>query len=118
MPGPKMREIKIKSYAKINLALDVIGLRDDGYHMLETVMQKIGLSDEISIKWQESTGDDFGIVLCAGKPYLPTDERNLAYRAAQLMAQKANVRGRLEIRIIREFPLQRASEEAVQTQRQ
>ena len=31
MPGPKMREIKIKSYAKINLALDVIGLRDDGY---------------------------------------------------------------------------------------
>ena len=50
MPGPKMREIKIKSYAKINLALDVIGLRDDGYHMLETVMQKIGLSDEISIR--------------------------------------------------------------------
>ena len=77
MPGPKMREIKIKSYAKINLALDVIGLRDDGYHMLETVMQKIGLSDEISIKWQESTEDDFGIVLRAGKPYLPTDERIL-----------------------------------------
>lgn len=105
MPGPKMREIKIKSYAKINLALDVIGLRDDGYHMLETVMQKIGLSDEISIKWQESTEDDFGIVLRAGKPYLPTDERNLAYRAAQLMAQKANVRGRLEIRIIKRIPV-------------
>ena len=66
MPGPKMREIKIKSYAKINLALDVIGLRDDGYHMLETVMQKIGLSDEISIKWQESTGDDFGLSFVQG----------------------------------------------------
>lgn len=105
MPGPKMREIKIKSYAKINLALDVIGLRDDGYHMLETVMQKIGLSDEISIKWQESTEDDFGIDLRAGKPYLPTDERNLAYRAAQLMVQKANVRGRLEIRIIKRIPV-------------
>ena len=105
MPGPKMQEIKIKSYAKINLALDVIGLRDDGYHMLETVMQKIGLSDEISIKWQESTEDDFGIVLRAGKPYLPTDERNLAYRAAQLMAEKANARGRLEIRITKKIPV-------------
>ena len=66
MPGPKMREIKIKSYAKINLALDVIGLRDDGYHMLETVMQKIGLSDESALSGKRALRTILGLTFVQG----------------------------------------------------
>lgn len=107
MSDPKMREVKIKSYAKINLALDVIGLRDDGYHLLRTVMQKVGLADDITIRWQEHNSDDFEIELSAGKPYLPTDERNLAYRAAKIMAERANPKpkGKLTIRISKRIPV-------------
>lgn len=107
MSDPKMREVKIKSYAKINLALDVIGMRDDGYHSLRTVMQKVGLADDITIRWQERNSDDFEIELSAGKPYLPTDERNLAYRAARIMAEKANPkpRGKLTLRITKRIPV-------------
>lgn len=107
MSDPKMREVKIKSYAKINLALDVIGLRDDGYHLLRTVMQKVGLADDITMRWQERNSDDFEIELSAGKPYLPTDERNLAYRAAKIMAERANPKpkGKLTIRISKRIPV-------------
>lgn len=105
MAGPKMREVKIKSYAKINLALDIVGLRDDGYHLLETVMQKVGLADEITIKWKETASEKAEIVLSAGKPYLPGDERNLAYKAAQIMAEKANWRGKLKIQIRKNIPV-------------
>ena len=102
---PKMQEIKIKSYAKINLALDIVGLRDDGYHLLETVMQKIGLADDITLKWKEDISDKAEIVLSASKPYLPRDERNLAYKAAQLMAEQAGVHGRLNIQIRKKIPV-------------
>ncbi len=105
MPDSKMREIKIKSYAKINLALDVVGLREDGYHLLETVMQKVGLADDITIKCKENASDKAQITLSAGKPYLPKDERNLAYRAAQIMAEKANFHGIIKIQIIKNIPV-------------
>ena len=105
MSDPKMREIEIKSYAKVNLALDVVGLREDGYHLLETVMQKIGLADDILIRWEENNSKKPEILLSPGKPYLPKDERNLAYRAAQIMAEKAGARGRLKIWITKKIPV-------------
>lgn len=105
MSNPKMREIKIKSYAKINLALDIVGLREDGYHLLETVMQKVGLADDITIKWKEAASEKAEIVLSASKPYLPRDERNLAYKAAQIMAEKANFHGIIKIQIIKNIPV-------------
>ena len=54
MLKPKVREVKIKSYAKVNLALDVLGTREDGYHLLETVMQKVQLADSIQLRWEEA----------------------------------------------------------------
>ena len=96
----------MRSYAKINLAMDVIGIREDGYHEVETVMQQISLFDEIEIDWiaddkDKASGDPekgkLNICLSTNKPYLPTDERNLAYKAALLMAEYVRVSGRPEM---------------------
>ena len=46
-----MPSIKVRSFAKINISLDIKGVREDGYHELETVMQRISLCDEITVKW-------------------------------------------------------------------
>ncbi len=46
-----MSSIKVRSFAKINISLDIKGIREDGYHKLETVMQRISLCDEITVGW-------------------------------------------------------------------
>ena len=46
------RELELRSYAKINLALDVTGIRPDGYHSVDTIMQRVSLADLIQISWQ------------------------------------------------------------------
>ncbi|MGN0660739.1 MAG: 4-(cytidine 5'-diphospho)-2-C-methyl-D-erythritol kinase [Oscillospiraceae bacterium] len=71
--------ISVKAYAKINLSLDIVGKRDDGYHLLRTVMQSIGLFDVIKVGICES-----GIKLVCDDPSVPTDERNTAYKACKL----------------------------------
>ena len=73
-----MRTYHEGAFAKLNLYLGIHGLRDDGYHELETVFQSIELQDKVSI----SVHDKGGIFLRCNKRFLPTDERNLAYKAA------------------------------------
>lgn len=102
---PKELHLTVKSYAKINLALDIVGVRDDGYHMLETVMQKIRLADRIDVSWQPSASGGIHISLSTNKPYLPTDERNLAYRAALMMAEYAGINGKLKISVTKRIPV-------------
>jgi 4-diphosphocytidyl-2-C-methyl-D-erythritol kinase len=70
--------------AKINLYLEIIGDRSDGYHELVMVMQSIALADQVELK---AIGIDTFRVHCS-HPLVPTDTSNLAYRAAQLMAQQ------------------------------
>ena len=77
-------QTRVLSRAKINLVLDVIGKRDDGYHEVDMVMQKIDLYDEVFLK-----KIDQGIVLETNAKYLPTDSRNIAYQAAQLMRERS-----------------------------
>lgn len=79
-----MKTITIKAWAKINLTLDVLGKRPDGYHELSSVMQAISLYDAVTI--EVLTQD--GITLTTNHPDLPADERNLAFRAAQLLTNK------------------------------
>jgi len=71
--------ISVSAPAKINLYLKVTGRREDGYHFLATLMQKIGLADKLVLRsrWP-------GIKLACPESDLPVDEKNLAYRAAQL----------------------------------
>ena len=72
-----MNEIRLRAYAKVNLGLDVLRRREDGYHDVRMVMQNINLFDKIFIKRRKETG----ISVKSNLSYLPNDKGNLAYRA-------------------------------------
>ena len=74
-----IRVYKLNAYAKLNLYLDITGRRDDGYHLLETVMQSISLADEVTVV--VSAGN--GITLSVSREDIPTDGRNTAFRGTQ-----------------------------------
>ncbi len=94
--------LTIKAYAKINLWLDIAHTRSDGYHDLNTVMRRIDLYDEVTVDTNGS-GDVF--ILC-DDPDVPTDERNVAYRAAKLFFATANKNLGAIIRITKRIPKQ------------
>lgn len=102
------RELNLKSYAKINLCFDITGIREDGYHLVETVMQQVSLYDDIKLEWQSVPGQELQIKVTNSKPYLPTDNRNLAYKAALLMAENCppqKAQGFLKIHINKRIPV-------------
>ncbi|MDB2153929.1 4-(cytidine 5'-diphospho)-2-C-methyl-D-erythritol kinase [Clostridium butyricum] len=92
--------MKIKAYAKINIALDVVGKREDGYHLLKMIMQTVDLYDVIEI-----TKIDSNIKLICNKPYVPIDERNLAYKAAKLFKETYNIEDGVSINLIKNIPV-------------
>lgn len=96
-----MKSIRLKARAKINLTLDVVGKREDGYHLLESVMQTVALYDGIVI---ERIPED-AIVIEANLPWLPKDERNLAYKAAHLMRKNYNIQEGVCIQIDKRIPV-------------
>ena len=79
-----MRSYSLLAPAKINLYLEILGDRPDGYHELVMILQSIDLADKIDLR---AIGTDTIRVRCE-HPQVPTDNSNLAYRAAQLMAQQ------------------------------
>lgn len=87
------------SFAKINLTLEVLGRRPDGYHELRTILQTISLCDELRF----SLIDD-GIEIICDRPDVPTDESNLTHRAARLLAEFAGLRPRVRIELIKRIP--------------
>lgn len=93
-------KMKIKAYAKINIALDVVGKREDGYHLLRMIMQTIDLYDIIEIEKIDS-----GIQLRCNKHYVPTDERNLAYKAAKLFMETYSITDGVDINLIKNIPV-------------
>ncbi|MCT8975777.1 4-(cytidine 5'-diphospho)-2-C-methyl-D-erythritol kinase [Clostridium sp. CX1] len=90
----------LKAYGKINLSLDVISRREDGYHNLRMIMQNIELHDVISVM---KTTDK--IKLTCNRKELPIDKKNLAYRAAELFIDNYNVRAGVEIHIEKNIPM-------------
>ncbi len=90
-----------KAYAKINISLDVIGKRKDGYHLLKMIMQTIDLYDEIDIVKTY----DKSIKIHCNKQYVPCDERNLAYKAAKLFKDKYNIKDGVIIKIKKNIPV-------------
>lgn len=82
------------AYAKINLGLDVLGKRADGYHQIFTVMQTLALCDEITVTETEKNS---GIKLETNHPSLSCGEDNLAYKAAVLLAAHGNVEPNVHI---------------------
>ncbi|MCL6548161.1 MAG: 4-(cytidine 5'-diphospho)-2-C-methyl-D-erythritol kinase [Alicyclobacillus sp.] len=89
------------AYAKINLTLDVLGRRPDGYHEVDMVMQTVDLSDLV---WLEET-DSGRIELETSASHIPSDERNLAYAAAEVFRKASGVRRGVRIRIDKVIPV-------------
>lgn len=92
--------MKVKAYAKINIALDVVGKRDDGYHLLKMIMQTVDLYDIIELEKCDS-----GINLKCNKHYVPVDEKNLAYKAAKLFMETYSIESGVNINIIKNIPV-------------
>ncbi len=89
------------AYAKLNLTLDVLGKREDGYHDLRSVMQTISIRDDVEI--DIGTGKPWNL-LCSVEG-IPTDERNLAWKAAEVYCEAMKKDpGGLEIRILKRIP--------------
>lgn len=83
-----MTELRTIAHAKLNLTLDVLRRRPDGYHDLQMVMQEISLGDEIILRLD--TGAPWSVI--GGSQEIPYDESNLAVKAAQLFFQKTGVK--------------------------
>ncbi len=98
-----MVTLQESAFAKINLTLDVLGKREDGYHDLQSVMQTVSIRDDIEIDL--GTGKPWSL-LC-DKEDIPTDKRNLAWKAAKLFFEttKKEPNG-LQIRIVKRIPTQ------------
>ncbi len=96
-------EVKEKGYAKINLYLEICGRREDGYHEIDTVMQTIGLYDQITVGYDEE--GEQGIVLTCDKSFIPTDEGNIAYRCAALFLKESGKKGKVDIHIEKRIPV-------------
>lgn len=96
-----MNRMKLKAYAKINLGLDVIRKREDGYHEVRMIMQTVGVYDRVCLtKSRES-----GIRIRTNLYYLPTDAENLVYRAAKLMMEEYQIKGGIEIDLQKYIPV-------------
>ena len=96
-----MREIRVRAHAKINLYLDVVGKREDGYHNLETIFHSIGLYDDVIIRKQKTKG----ITVHCEHPAVPCDSRNLAHRAAQSLSNTVGGIGGIAIDIHKRIPV-------------
>ena len=96
-----MNSVKLLSPAKINLTLEILGVRHDGYHEIRSILQPIDLFDEISIQVEEGEGIDLessGIAVPLGKD-------NLAWRAAELFLQKSGLKLKIQIFIKKRIPV-------------
>lgn len=100
-----MNEITIKAYAKINLALDVLGLLENGYHELDMIMHQIELHDDVTVKWEPDDSGQLKIKLSSGRDDLPEDKGNIAYRAVLVMAEGQGKSGTVSIDIKKVIPV-------------
>lgn len=96
-----MDSIRLKARAKINLGLDVLGVREDGYHEVRMVMQTVGLYDRLII----SRIPKEEIRIKSNLSFLPVNENNLIYKAAKLLKEECGYRGGVEIDLNKFIPV-------------
>ncbi len=92
--------VEKKSPAKVNLLLNILGQRGDGFHELETVLHPVGLCDELTLAPAAA-----GIELTCSEPALPVDSGNLVYRAAAAFLELAGIRDGVRIHLEKKIPL-------------
>ena len=91
----------LKALAKINLGLDVLGRRENGYHDVRMVMQSVYLYDNVRLEAREEPG----IELSSNLYYLPDDTGNIAYKAAQMMIEEFHLEGGVRITLDKHIPV-------------
>ena len=91
----------LKALAKINLGLDVLGRRENGYHDVRMVMQSVYLYDNVRLEAREEPG----IELSSNLYYLPDDSGNIAYKAAQMMIEEFHLEGGVRITLDKHIPV-------------
>lgn len=96
-----MDKLELKALAKINLGLDVLGKRENGYHDVRMVMQTIYLYDDV---FMQKTKEE-GIHLETNLFYLPVNENNIAYKAAKLLIDEFHIEGGVSIRLNKFIPV-------------
>lgn len=104
---------QLKALAKINLGLDVLRRREDGYHDVRMIMQTVRIFDRLALVKQ----DKEGIRVRTNLYYLPANENNLVYKAANLLFEEFDIRGGLSIDMKNTFRWQRAWQEEAPTRR-
>ncbi len=95
--------MKIRAPAKINLYLRVVGIRSDGYHLIDSLMVPVSLYDEITIT-QPRRAEGYLKVTC-DHPDVPKGKRNLAHQAAKLLLGRSRIRNPIHIHIRKKIPL-------------
>lgn len=95
-----MDSIRLKSYAKVNLGLEVLGKREDGYHEVRTILQTVSLHDKVTIKLQGE-----GIKIRSNSPWVPCNEKNLAYKAAAALLKRSKSKCGAKITIKKNIPI-------------
>ncbi len=96
-----MKQIELKALAKINLGLDVLGRRENGYHDVRMVMQSIYLYDEVKL---EKTAEP-GITTVSNLSFLPTGDGNIAYKAARLLQEEFQITEGIKITLNKHIPV-------------
>ena len=94
-------DLRVQAHAKVNLYLDVLGKRPDGYHEIETIFHSIGLHDDIYLRRRT----DRRITVHCEHPHVPSDPRNLAYQAAKLLLDDNPELNGADIRIQKRIPV-------------
>lgn len=96
-----MPSLTVPAYAKLNLSLDVLERRPDGYHNLRMVMQSVTLADELTV----TVSPGSGVTMRASLPYLPNDQRNLAAAAALRFLERSGKNCAVEIALRKSIPV-------------
>lgn len=93
--------MRLRAMAKINLGLDVLRKREDGYHEVRMIMQTIQMYDLLEIHRKSKPG----ISLVTNLPYIPTDERNLVYKAAKILMDEFDVSDGITMKLTKSIPV-------------
>ena len=103
-----VRRLSVPACAKLNLTLDILGKRPDGYHEMKMVMQTISLHDDVTV----TLTDGKGITCRVADAALPCDERNLAVKAAKAFCEAVNYSGGIDIALTKRIPSEAGSADA------
>src|SRR5207253_6811753 len=99
----RMTEVRIPAFAKINLRLDILGKRADGYHELRTIFQTISLHDELRLRTSQRPG--ITLTVCGNAALAAEPARkNLAYRAVEALRRELKSHGGVEIELRKRIP--------------